>query len=184
MEAVLDAAMRIADSEGLESLSLARVASELGVRSPSLYNHVDGIAGLRKGLHLRGLRQSVADMREAATGVAGDDALRAICHAQRNLARKHPGLYAAIQPSVHLPDIDEELLAAGEEVLDVFAAVLRSYGLQGDDALHAIRMLRSAVHGFVSLEAAGAFGMAIDVDESFERLIAILANGFQYADTD
>ena len=41
-ERVVDAAAGIADAEGLEAVTLARVAGELGVRAPSLYNHVDG----------------------------------------------------------------------------------------------------------------------------------------------
>ena len=95
------------------------------------------------------------------------------------MARAHPGLYAAIQPSVHREDVDQELAAAGLEVLQVLEAVLRSYGIGGDDAIHAIRGLRSAVHGFITLEAAGAFGMAQDVEESFDRLVVLLAEGFQ-----
>ena len=178
-QAVLDAAAQIADSEGIDSVTLRRVSSELGVRSPSLYNHVDGLAGLRRGLHLRGLRMIAADLRIAAVGVIRHDALAAICHAQRAMARAHPGLYAAIQPSVHREDVDQELAAAGLEVLQVLEAVLRSYGIGGDDAIHAIRGLRSAVHGFITLEAAGAFGMAQDVEESFDRLIVLLAEGFQ-----
>ena len=178
-EVVLDAASQIADSEGLEAVTLKRVASELGIRSPSLYNHVEGLSGLRRGLHLRGLRMVAADLRWAAVGATGDEALRAVCSAQRAMARQHPGLYGAIQPSVHRQDVDDELLSAGLEVLRVLEAVLRSYDIDGDDAVHAIRGLRSALHGFVTLEAAGAFGMAQDVDQSFDRLIALLAEGFR-----
>ena len=56
-------------------------------------------------------------------------------------------------------------------------AVLRSWSLEGDDAVHAARAFRSAVHGFVALEAAGGFGIPVDLDESFERLVATLAGG-------
>ena len=39
---VVEAAATVADAEGLEAVTLARVAAVLGVRSPSLYAHVDG----------------------------------------------------------------------------------------------------------------------------------------------
>jgi hypothetical protein len=58
-------------------------------------------------------------------------------------------------------------------VLDVLA----SYGLRGDDALHAVRRLRSVVHGFATLESAGGFGIPLEVDESFERLPRIFVDG-------
>ena len=51
---VLDAAARLADEHGYQNLTLAMLASELGIRSQSLYAHVDGLQGLRDGLALRG----------------------------------------------------------------------------------------------------------------------------------
>jgi len=57
----------------------------------------------------------------------------------------------------------------------VIAAVMAGYGLHGDDAIDAIRVFRSALHGFVSLEANGGFGMPYSVDRSFGRLVQALA---------
>ena len=53
-ERVIETAAALADQEGLEAVTLARVAAELGVRSPSLYSHVDGLAGLRRAIALDG----------------------------------------------------------------------------------------------------------------------------------
>lgn len=52
--------------------------------------------------------------------------------------------------------------------------VLSTYGLTGDDAIDATRTLRATMHGFVSLEALGGFGLPQDVDRSYERLVEIL----------
>jgi hypothetical protein len=57
--------------------------------------------------------------------------------------------------------------------------VLRGYGIEGEDALHATRMIRAALHGFVLLEAVGGFALDLSVDESFTRLIATLDRGLQ-----
>ena len=56
-------------------------------------------------------------------------------------------------------------------------AVLRGYGLDEDGTVHATRAVRSALHGFVSLEAAGGFGLPQDVDASYDRLVDLLDAG-------
>jgi hypothetical protein len=56
---------------------------------------------------------------------------------------------------------------------------LRAFALADEDAIHAARAFRAAVHGFVALESGGGFGMAVDVDESFRRLVAALAAGLE-----
>lgn len=61
---------------------------------------------------------------------------------------------------------DAEHLAVGDAAVAVLRAVMNSYGIGGDDAIHAIRCLRVALHGFVSLEAAGGFGLPQSVDVS------------------
>jgi AcrR family transcriptional regulator len=174
-ERVVDAAAPIADAEGLDAVTLARVAGDLGVRAPSLYNHVDGRAGLLRALALRGVRELTAALRHAAVGRAGADALAATARAYRAYAHDHPGLYAATV-TAPAPDDAEHQAAAGETVEVVFA-VLRAWDLDGDEAVHAARAFRSAVHGFVTLEAAGGFGIPVDLDASFDRLVATLAEG-------
>ena len=174
---VVDVAAGIADAQGLEAVTLARVAGELGVRAPSLYNHVDGRPDLLRAMALRGVRELAAALREAAVGRSGADALSAAAHAYRDYATAHPGLYAA---TVAAPaGDDEEHLAAAAEAVDVLLAVMRAWGLQGDEAIHAVRAVRSAVHGFVAIEAAGGFGMHVDVDVSFDRLVDTLAGGLE-----
>ena len=147
----------------------------LGVRAPSLYNHVDGRAGLLRALALRGVRELTAALREAAVGRSGPDALGATAHAYRAYAHAHPGLYAATV-AAPAPD-DAAHQAAARETVDVVFAVLRGWNLEGDDAVHAARAFRSTVHGFVVLEAAGGFGIPVDLDDSFDRLVATLAGG-------
>jgi AcrR family transcriptional regulator len=174
---VVEVAAGIADAEGLGGVTLARVAQELGVRAPSLYNHVDGRDGLRRAIALRGVSELTAALREAAVGRSGADALTAAARAYRAYALAHPGRYAATVGAPAVGDV-EHAAAAGETV-DVVLAVLRQWDLEGDDAVHAARAFRSAVHGFVALEAGGGFGIPVDLDTSFERLVATLAAGLE-----
>jgi hypothetical protein len=65
-------------------------------------------------------------------------------------------------------------------VVHVAVAVVASFGLAGDDAIHAVRALRSVVHGFATLETAGGFGIPLDLDESFRRLVAMVVAGLKW----
>ena len=62
-------------------------------------------------------------------------------------------------------------------MVDIVLAVMASFGLEGEDALHAVRALRSLVHGFSTLELAGGFGLPLDCDESFRRMMNLLIQG-------
>ena len=98
--------------------------------------------------------------------------MRFLAHAYRDYALAHPGRYPLTQ---RVPDAEDPgHLAAGEQAVQAVLAALRGYGLRGDEAIHATRVARSALHGFVSLEIDGGFGLPQDVGRSFERLVSAL----------
>jgi AcrR family transcriptional regulator len=175
-EVVGSEAARLADEMGFERLTLAAVAERFGVAVPSLYKHVDGLDGLKRDLSARAVRE-LGDALAAAIDDADGDKLRALADAYRLFAKSHPGRYAA---TLRAPDEeDPEHIAASEAVLATVFGVLSDYGLTGDDAVDATRALRAAMHGFVSLEAAGAFGMPQDVDRSYARLVRAIDTAFR-----
>src|SRR5689334_804176 len=95
-DAVVLAAAELADELGsVEQVTLAQVADRFGIRVPSLYNHVDGLPGLRRGVALLGLREIVEVTRSAAIGRVGRSALLAVARSYRAYAQAHPGRYAA-----------------------------------------------------------------------------------------
>jgi AcrR family transcriptional regulator len=150
-------------------VTLAAIADEFGVAVPSLYKHVAGIDDVQRQQAARAVRELGDALAGAAVGKARGDALRAMAQAYRAYAGEHPGRYAA---TVRAPDPeDTEHVAASEGVLATVLAVLAGYGLEDDDAIDAARAVRSALHGFVALEAAGGFGLPQDVDRSFARLV-------------
>ena len=171
--AVVAAAAALADAAGLDAVTLARLADELGVRAPSLYAHVGGLDDLRRRLAARAMRELGDALQAAAAGRAGADALHAVAAAYRAYARAHPGSYAATQRA---PDL-EPAQAAAARLVDTILAILRGYGLEGEEAVHAARAVRAALHGFVTLEAGEGFGLPLDLDESFARLVALLDRG-------
>jgi AcrR family transcriptional regulator len=170
-DSVVAAAAALADAEGLDALTLARLAGELGVQPPSLYAHVGGLPDLRRRLAARGARDLATALGAAAAGRARGEALAAVATAYRDYARAHPGTYAAAQRAADLDRAD------GEAAVEVVFAVLRGYGLQGDEAVHAARIVRSALHGFAALETGEGFGIPLDLDDTFERLVEVLDAG-------
>lgn len=176
-ETVLDGAVELVNEKGPDALSLAELAARFRVRPPSLYNHVNGLDGLRHGLALRGLEGLAETMRGAAAGRSGFDAVRAVAQAYRNFAHAQPGVYPF---TLRAPAADDQDLEnAANAVLDVVLASLRGYGLEGDAAIHAARVLRSALHGFVSLELSGGFGLPQGIDESFDHLLLVQDRGLR-----
>lgn len=166
---VLQAAAEIADTRGLDEVTLAALAQKLDIRSPSLYNHINGLPGLRSKLAVYGLEQLLSVMNRAAVGVSGDEAVRAISEAYVAFVRMHPGLYDA---TLRAPDPESaDWQRVGSDIVDLVLRVLQAYDLDGDAALHAVRGLRSLLHGFASLEQGGGFGLPLDLDVSFRLLI-------------
>lgn len=173
---VVATAATLADTEGLDAVTVSRVASALGVKPPSLYNHVDGRDGLLRGIALLGLAELANALRDAAVGRSGTDALLASAQAYRAYVKVHPGRYLAGAITAPAADDEEHQLAA-TRILDTLTATLRSYDLSPDDTIHALRALRASIHGFATLETSGGFGLSTDPDESFTRLVTTLAAG-------
>jgi AcrR family transcriptional regulator len=164
---VLDVAADLADRHGYTELTLAMLASELGIRSQSLYAHIDGIDGLRDGLALRAHEMLADDLRDAAMARAGADALRSVVGALAEFADAHPGLYVASLRAAGSSELQE----VNARTVAPLTAVLASFGLEGDDLIHHYRVIWSSVHGFVTLRQAGLFTWPADPDESFELMV-------------
>lgn len=172
-DTVIDAASLIADGNGLRAVTLARLAEHFGVRSPSLYKHVDGLEGVYRALSLRGLQEASLRLQRATVGKSGDAALFALAHAYWQFARERPGLYAASLREAKSGE--KEIAATNDMLLGTLMAVLAGYGVKDGDALHAARGLRAIIHGFVSLDATGGFRLSLDLEESFDRLLGAFA---------
>jgi AcrR family transcriptional regulator len=168
----------VADEVGLERLTLASIAQRLGVTVPSLYKHVAGLDALKRDLAVLGVRELCAALSAAAVGRARSDALHAIATAYREYATNHPGCSTAAITAPESGDLEH--LAASESVYAVLVAVLDGYGIAGEDEIDAIRALRVVMHGFVTLDAAGGFGLPASIDATYTRLIDVLDNTFTH----
>ncbi|MFP7298833.1 TetR/AcrR family transcriptional regulator [Neobacillus niacini] len=174
---ILKAAAELADQYGMQEVTLANLAKKLGIRPPSLYNHFDGLGGLRKEMAIYGHEQLYEVLAQSAIGVSGDEAVLSISHAYVDFTRKHPGIYEA---TLMAPDMeDDDVQRAGYRIVDLTVRVLQAYRLEGDTAIHAVRGFRSILHGFSSLEQRGGFKMAVNLNESLEIIIKAFIHGIQ-----
>ena len=177
---VVQAAAELINEEGAQALSLNRLAEKLDIRTPSLYNHVDGLPGLQRELAVMNARLLADRLNAAAIGKSGTKLFLDVAQAFRSYVKEYPGLYMSTLRSSGNQEIgDENLVREEERALKIGLAVMASLGLQGESAIHALRAFRSMVHGFATLEVAGGFGLPEDCDESFRRLIDALVTGLQ-----
>jgi AcrR family transcriptional regulator len=167
---VVEAAEQVADEVGLSRLTLTALAERLGVRQPSLYKHIASMDALQRSISIRAKGELADTLGRAAVGRSRGDAIVAMAAAYRGWAREHPGRYASTQRAPAPGDIDDEVASAA--VVQVLTDVLAGYDLRGDDAIDAIRAIRSALHGFLTLEASGGFGLPVDINRSFDRLVS------------
>jgi AcrR family transcriptional regulator len=180
-DTVVDVALALVDEKGPEALSLAAVADRAGVAAPSLYKHVGSLADLRELMALRVLRETTAAFTAVVMGRSRDDAVAELMRAYRGYVVAHPGRYALVPlDPMHRPDLAD----ASAELLAVFLAVLRGYGLDDSAATHATRRMRVAAHGFATLEAGGGFGLAEDIDTTYEQIIAMVLDSLPRSSTE
>lgn len=179
---VTEAGAMLVDEMGFAQLSMGLVAERLGVKTPSLYKHVASQADLAHRIAILAATEFGDAIRDATQGRAGSDALAAAAQAMRTYVREHPGRYAAVN-SARPYGPDDPFIPASNRALDALSAVLRGYQLDPAQEIHALRMLRSMLHGFSTLEVAGGFQIDTDVDDSFTWMITFIDQGLQATTT-
>ncbi|WP_284750409.1 TetR/AcrR family transcriptional regulator [Amycolatopsis sp. RTGN1] len=173
---VTEAGAAVADEVGFAQLSMGLVAERLGVRTPSLYKHVTGQADLVHRIAVLAATELADCIRDATQGRSGTQALTAGAQAMRTYVKKHPGRYAAGN-AARPTGPDDPLIAALGRVLASWAAMLHGYHIDPGEEIHALRMLRTVLHGFATLEAANGFQINADVEDSFTWMIGFIDHG-------
>ena len=175
-DAVVGAALRVVDEHGPDALTLAAVAAECGVATPSLYKHVASLGDLRSRLAVRIVDDVTAAATTAVLGRSGDAALEALMIAYHHYALEFPARYALVPQR---PDADPAadpaagaaVGAAAARFVAVCFAVLQGYDLDDDRLVHATRILRSAMHGFAQLRLSDGFQLGQDLEATHAVLV-------------
>ena len=177
-DAIVNAALTFLDRDGWDALTINALATQLGTKGPSLYNHVDSLDDLRHTVRMRVVGDIIEMLNTVGQGRTRDDAVMAMASAYRSYAHHHPGRYSAFTRMPlggDDPDFTDATRAAAAPVISVLA----SYGLDGEDAFHAALEFWSALHGFVLLEMTGVMNGIVDTDTVFSDMVMRLAAGMQ-----
>ena len=173
---ILQTAAQMADENGIASITLKSLAEELGVKSPSLYKHINGgLEELNRELMLYGWRTLENELIRSAVGKEKDNAILSICHTYRDFVLNHHGMYEAMQ-WYNMYDSDEDLKAT-EAIVSVLFQVLEAYGLTEEQKVHIVRTLRGFLHGFTAIESHDSFGNPVPLSETFDVALKIILNG-------
>lgn len=177
-ESLRAAARTVLERDGREGLTMQAVATMLGVRAPSLYKHVRDRDDLVRVV-VDDVSRELRDRLDPVLADAGADAataVRAIAEVARRFAHEHPNGYALVfAPLPRAASPDRAALGHGAAAL--LEAARRLVG--EEHALDAARTLTAWMHGFTSMELAGAFRLGGEVDAAWsyglERVVAGLA---------
>ncbi|MGV0604010.1 TetR/AcrR family transcriptional regulator [Mycolicibacterium sp. XJ1904] len=176
-ETIVNAALTFLDREGWDALTINALATQLGTKGPSLYNHVNSLEDLRRTVRMRVVGDLIGMLTNVAEGRTRDDAVTAMASAYRSYAHHHPGRYSAFT-RMPLGGDDPEFTEATRAAAAPVIAVLGSYGLEGENAFYAALEFWSAMHGFVLLEMTGAMD-GIDTDAVYSDMVMRLASGME-----
>ncbi len=177
-DAIVNAALTFLDRDGWDALTINALATQLGTKGPSLYNHVDSLEDLRRTVRMRVVGDIIDMLNTVGQGRTRDDAVMAMASSYRSYAHHHPGRYSAFT-RMPLGGDDPEFTEATRAAAGPVIAVLASYGLDGDDAFHAALEFWSALHGFVLLEMTGVMNGIVDTDTVFSDMVMRLAAGMR-----
>jgi AcrR family transcriptional regulator len=177
-EIIVNAALTFLDREGWDALTINALATQLGTKGPSLYNHVDSLEDLRRTVRIRVIDDIIGMLNRVGEGRARDDAVLVMASAYRSYAHHHPGRYSAFTRMPLGGGDDPEYTAATRAAATPVIAVLSSYGLDLEQAFYAALEFWSAMHGFVLLEMTGVMD-EIDTDSVFSDMVLRLAAGME-----
>lgn len=177
LSAVVEVAEQLVDRDGAAKLTMTALASDLGIRGPSLYSHVASLEELLSLIQSRAMAELGNDLQRAAMGRSGPDGVRALATALRGFATHHPGRYdLAMSKPIDRPAMQDASVAAGE----AFVAVIESMGVQITNEL-ALSCL-ATLHGVLALDRAGLYPRTeVDVDAVYTQAIELVMHVIEHA---
>ncbi len=181
-DAITDAVRALIERDGVEALSLAKVAGALNITAPALYRHFANKTALLRAVNTHTLH-SLMHALEVATppDLPPQEQMFLKALAYRDHALAHPTTYSLLFSTAQ-PDAQPDAAASERLALPLQALMA---DLSGDEnALTALRGLLALLHGFVSLEIAGQFRRGGDLGEAFTQALAVYLAGWSIHPSD
>ncbi len=163
-ERILSAALALVDEEGMEALSMRRLAKELGVDPMAIYHHLPNKRALLSAI----IERVFSEMRvPEPEGVEGwRERVRAWARAFREVARAHPRLVP------HLASYPEAAAEATLESTEELYAAFEAAGMAPRQIVGAVGVVVDYLIGFALAETSGAVGEPDEQREMIEMLDA------------
>ncbi len=168
--AILKAALDIIDNSGWQALSMRAIAAALGIRASSLYRHFADRAAIESALGALAAKTLLLRMDTAAGRLDGTPRIHAIARAYVSFARDNRALYPLIARPSEADITQLESKAIWNLMLD---AIARCSPTKRDHHPAAV-VLWSFLHGYVSLESAGKFGVSAPLGVLEKGVLAIV----------
>jgi AcrR family transcriptional regulator len=153
-ERVLRAAVKLADRDGIESLSMRKLGHELGVEAMSLYNHVRNKEEILDGL----VDAVFAEIELPPPGVDWAEAMRRRAVSAREALKRHPWALGLLESRVQPGP-------ANLRHHDAVLGSLRTAGFSIEMSAHAYSVLDSYIYGFTLNELALPLATRQDVTQ-------------------
>ena len=173
-EVIAEAAIELVEEKGYRNFSMRELAARLGVQPASLYNHVNGIEAVHKAVGLHGISVLEKALEQAYGYQDFVEALFIMADAYRKFAKDSPELYQAVIEM--RTSENEELRQSIQRIIHPFLVLIGREVKDPEKVVHFQRMMRSALHGFVSLEREGYLTYELtDSSASFRFMVENLA---------
>lgn len=175
-EQITETAKKLIEECGYDKFSMRQLAENLGIKTASLYAHVESMESLLTKVGILALQEQKDYQLAAIEGKHRDEAVTALSESYRSFAKGHQELYHFI---MKMPIGEEEALRqAAAVVTEPAVQVLADYALTEQQKMHWQRILRGMMHGFISEEENGYFShYPVDVEESYRIAIRCLIDG-------
>lgn len=177
-ETIIETARMLIERDGVEKLSLGNVASELGIKAPSLYRHIKSKSALLQAViehtfHM--LFQSYDDALENA-GEDPDEQLLSMARAQHTFAHTNPNTYMLAYAAQN-PELRADPNMLLQRAIIIQKIIMQISG--EENSLPALRGLLALAHGYIMLELNGQFQRGGDLSLTFEEIIKAYLQGWK-----
>lgn len=152
---VIEVTSDLVDKYGLNNVSLKIIAEELGIRTPSLYNHIESWDQLMREVAHNGMRAMNSQMIQVAIGKTGVQAINAVSSAYFSYMIEHPGIYETIQWATWHGN--NETAAIFNEYKNLLSQLIDTLPLNQEKNNEILDLLIGVLHGFTTMQLRNAF---------------------------
>lgn len=147
-ESIVKEAIKLIEQSGKPDICLHEISRQLGIKTPSLYNHIKNTADLENSVFEYAINALINELKQAMQGKEKSDALRSFAYAYIDFAIRNKGLYLAIMsiPKSNNQEAKEIALPLLKLVIDT----LSSFNLTNKNLIHYQRIIRAILHGFIA----------------------------------